>query len=106
MAMSKYEMSAMEYLQRYGRDGKKLERKRRVWRIVWVIVNLSLRTCEDCSVNLPFLRGKLGYDGNYSRLIGIEMDLLSIGWAIFTIFVALRMNEGIWKKKETNDGEE
>jgi hypothetical protein len=34
------------------------------------------------------------------------MDLLSIGWAIFTIFVALRMNEGVWKEKETNDGEE
>jgi hypothetical protein len=40
--ISKYEMSAMEYLQRYGRDGKKVERKRRVWRIVWVLVNLSI----------------------------------------------------------------
>jgi hypothetical protein len=42
MGISKYEMSAMEYLLRYGKDGKKLERKRSVWRIVWVIANLSI----------------------------------------------------------------
>jgi hypothetical protein len=40
--MSKYEMSAMEYLLRYGKDGKRLERKRRVWELVWFGVNLSI----------------------------------------------------------------
>ena len=42
MAISKYEMSAMEYLLRYGKDGKKVERKRKLWRIIWTIANLSI----------------------------------------------------------------
>ena len=42
MAISKYEMSAMEYFLRYGKDGKKVERKRKVWGIIWAIANLSI----------------------------------------------------------------
>jgi len=42
MGMSKYEMSAMEYLLRYGKDGKKVERRGKVWRIVWVVLNIVL----------------------------------------------------------------
>ena len=39
---SKYEMSAMEYLLRYGKNGKKQQRTRMFWHIVWIIVNVSL----------------------------------------------------------------
>ena len=42
MGISKYEMSAMEYLLRYGKDGKKVERKRKLWGIIWTIANLSI----------------------------------------------------------------
>ena len=42
MGISKYEMSAMEYLLRYGKDGKRLERKRRVWGWIWFGVILSI----------------------------------------------------------------
>jgi hypothetical protein len=42
MRISKYEMSAREYLLRYGKDGRKVERKRKLWRIIWTIANLSI----------------------------------------------------------------
>jgi len=40
--MNKYEMSAMEYLLRYGKDGKKVERKRKIWGWIWFGINISL----------------------------------------------------------------
>jgi hypothetical protein len=42
MGISKYEMSAMEYLQRYGKDGKRLARRRKVGGWIWFGVNISL----------------------------------------------------------------